>query len=102
MTTLTFIIGIILILALIVLFSPNIVYFIHSKHFSWREHYNESIPRKNYLYTINRNGKYETIVDYWSNPILFLTIEKELGNDTYIIMSKELTDEEYKYYHSKN
>ena len=89
MTTLTFITGIALILALIALFSPNIVYFIHKKHFNWREHYNESIPRKNYLYTINRNGKYETVVDFWSNPILFLIIEKELA------------DEEYKYYHSK-
>lgn len=58
------------------------------------------MKRDYYLYTILRNGQYETIADAYSNPILFLIVEKELGNETYLLNQLVITEEEYKYYHS--
>lgn len=53
------------------------------------------MERKFYLYTVLRNGKYETLVDAYSNPVIFLLLEKELGNETYMINHIEITKEDY-------
>lgn len=53
---------------------------------------------KKYHLTILRNGKYETIFGEMSSITNFLLIEKELGHETFIIYSRELSDEEYKSY----
>ena len=99
MNIITFFISIGFLLTVIGLLSPNVCYFIHKKHFNWVEKDNSNLKRANYLYTIKRNGEFKTIFDYWSHPLMFLAIEKELGNDTYILLSKELTDAEFNYYH---
>lgn len=61
----------------------------------------ENLERNNYLFTIIRNGKTQTIVCFSTNPIIFLKVEKEIGNETHILFAKTLTDEEYKFYHNK-
>lgn len=53
------------------------------------------MKRSHWLYTVLRNGKYETLLDVNSNPIMFLIIEKELGNETFLINQLEINKEEY-------
>lgn len=50
---------------------------------------------KKYHLTIIRNGKYQTIFGEMESITSFLKIEKELGNDTHILYSRELRDEEW-------
>jgi hypothetical protein len=50
---------------------------------------------KKYHLTILRNGKYETIFGEMSSVTSFLLIEKELGHETYVLYSRELTDSEF-------
>jgi hypothetical protein len=50
---------------------------------------------KKYHLTILRNGKYETLFGEFSYIGSFLSIEKELGREVYILYSRELTDTEY-------
>jgi hypothetical protein len=57
------------------------------------------MKRSYWLYTILRNGKYETIFDAHSNPIIFLCLEKSLGNETFLINQLEITKEEFEYLH---
>jgi hypothetical protein len=49
---------------------------------------------KKYHLTILRNGKYETIFGEMSSIESFLLIESELGYETHIIYSRELSKEE--------
>jgi len=49
---------------------------------------------KKYHLTILRNGKYETIFGEMSSVTSFLLIEKEVGNETYVLYSRELTESE--------
>ncbi len=96
----TFYIAIGLILTLISLLSPNICYFIHKKHFIWIVKQELGLKRANYLYTINRYGRIETVVDCYSHPLIFLAVEKQLGNDTHLLFIKELSDVEFNYYYN--
>ena len=50
---------------------------------------------KKYHLTILRNGKYETIFGEMSSIENFLLIESELGYETHIIYSRELSKEEW-------
>jgi hypothetical protein len=50
---------------------------------------------KKYHLTILRNGKYETIFGEMSSITIFLLIEKEVGNETYVLYSRELTESEW-------
>jgi len=50
---------------------------------------------KKYHLTILRNGKYKTIFGEMSSIESFLAIEHELGYETYIIYSRELSKEEW-------
>ena len=50
---------------------------------------------KKYHLTILRNGKYETIFGEMTSIENFLLIESELGYDTHIIYSRELSKEEW-------
>ncbi len=58
------------------------------------------MKRGYWLYTIIRNGTYQTIVDFHSNPINFLVIERELGHKTFIVNRLEITKEEYDFWQS--
>lgn len=60
------------------------------------------LPRTYMFYTIKRNNKTITIVDAHSNMLVFLEVEKELGNKTFILYAKELTKEEYDFYIENN
>lgn len=60
------------------------------------------LPRTYMFYTIKRNNKTMTIVDEHSNMLVFLEIEKELGNKTFMLFAKELTKEEYDFYIENN
>jgi hypothetical protein len=51
---------------------------------------------KKYHLTILRNGKFLTIFDEMSSITSFLMVEKQLGNETQILYSKELSDDEWK------
>jgi hypothetical protein len=51
-----------------------------------------------WLLTILRNGEYVTIADNYTNPLIFLKIEQELGYETYLINQLEITEEEYDYF----
>lgn len=84
---------------LISLFSPNIVYLIHKHWFIWKKHKNliNSTLRKNYLFTVNRNGDILNLIDCHTHPLLFLAVEKELGHNTIMLNYKELNDEDYEY-----
>jgi len=50
---------------------------------------------KKYHLTILRNGKLETLFGEMSSVTSFLMIETELGYETYILYSRELTDSEW-------
>jgi hypothetical protein len=50
---------------------------------------------KKYQLTILRNGKYQTIFGEMSSITSFLMIEKEIGNETHILYSRELSDSEF-------
>lgn len=58
------------------------------------------MKRGYWLYTIERNGIKQTIVDQSSNPVIFLSIEKEVGHSTVILHSIEISSEDYYYYHN--
>ena len=60
------------------------------------------MKRGYWLFTVLRNGKYITLVDSMTNPIIFLAIEKELMNETFLINQFELTENEYKFYKNIN
>lgn len=47
---------------------------------------------KLYHLTILRDGKYETIFGEMTSVENFILIEKELGRDTHVLYSRELTD----------
>lgn len=51
-----------------------------------------------WLFTILRNGKYDTVVDCYTNPLIFLKVEQQLGYETYLINQLEITEEEYNYF----
>ena len=51
---------------------------------------------KKYHLTILRNGKYQTIFFETSSVTSFLMVEKRLGNETHILYSRELSDDEWK------
>jgi hypothetical protein len=51
---------------------------------------------KKYHLTILRNGKYQTIFFETSSVTSFLMVEKQLGNETHILYSRELSDDEWK------
>lgn len=55
---------------------------------------------KKYHLTILRNAVYTTIIGEMSSIVTFLLIEKEVGNDTHILYSRELSDDEYKIFKS--
>lgn len=50
-----------------------------------------------YILTVLRNGEYDTIVGEL-NLVKFILIEKELGNNTFIIHSVEISQHEYNFY----
>jgi hypothetical protein len=50
---------------------------------------------KKYHLTILRNDIYETIFGEMSSIASFLLIEKELGNKTYVLYSRELSKDEW-------
>jgi len=50
---------------------------------------------KKYHLTILRNGTYQTIFGEMSSITSFLLIEKEIGNDTVILYSRELSEDEW-------
>lgn len=56
--------------------------------------------RNYWLLTIQRDKSTETIA-YEGNLIYFILIERELGSDTNILWSKEITKDEYFYYHKQ-
>jgi hypothetical protein len=49
---------------------------------------------KIYHLTILRNGKHQTIMGRFRCITSFLIIEKELGNETFVIYSREITTDE--------
>lgn len=51
---------------------------------------------KKYHLTLLRNGRYKTVFGEMTSIESFIAIEKELGNDTHILYSRELTDTEWK------
>jgi hypothetical protein len=51
---------------------------------------------KKYHLTILRNGKCKTIFGEMSSITSFLMVEKQLGNETHILYSRELSDDEWK------
>ena len=51
---------------------------------------------KAYHLTILREGKYETIFGEMTSIENFILIEKELGRDTHVLYSRELTDYDWK------
>ena len=53
------------------------------------------MKRSYWLYTVLRNGKYQTLVDAYSNPTMFLIIEKEIGNETFLINQLEISKKDY-------
>ena len=57
------------------------------------------LKMKKYHLTILRNGKYQTIFGEMSSITNFLLIERELGYETYVLYSREITNEEYNQYH---
>jgi hypothetical protein len=50
---------------------------------------------KKYHLTILRNDKYETIFGEMSSITSFLLIEKQIGNKTHVLYSRELTESEW-------
>jgi hypothetical protein len=50
---------------------------------------------KKYHLLIIRNGEYKTIYGEMSSIVSFLLIEKELGNETHVFYSRELTEDEW-------
>jgi hypothetical protein len=50
---------------------------------------------KKYHLTILRNGKHRTIFGEISSIASFLIIEKESGNETHILYSRELSEDEW-------
>lgn len=50
---------------------------------------------KRYHLTVIRNGKYQTIFEEMTSLEAFLAIEAEVGHDTHIIYSRELSTEEW-------
>ena len=50
---------------------------------------------KYYHLTIIRNGKHQTIFGEMSSIAAFLLFEKEVGHETFILYSREMTQEEY-------
>jgi hypothetical protein len=51
---------------------------------------------KFYHLTILRNGIYQTIFGEFTSITTFLLIEKEIGNETFVLYSREITDDEYR------
>jgi hypothetical protein len=51
---------------------------------------------KQYHLTILRDGKYETIFGEMTSIENFVLIEKELGRDTHVLYSRELSDYDWK------
>jgi hypothetical protein len=49
---------------------------------------------KTYHLTILRNGKHQTIMGHFSSITSFLIIQKELGHETFVIYSREITTDE--------
>ncbi len=47
---------------------------------------------KAYHLTILRDGKYETIIGEMTSIENFILIERELGRDTHVLYSRELTN----------
>jgi hypothetical protein len=52
----------------------------------------------NYLFTIERDGVKKTIIDRHTNPLIFLSIEKEVGYNTILLFVMEITEDEYYFY----
>ena len=52
----------------------------------------------NYLFTIERDGVKKTIVDRYTNPLLFLSTEKKLGYNTILLFVMEIAEDEYYFY----
>jgi len=50
---------------------------------------------KKYHLTILRNGEYQTVFGEMSSITSFLMVEKQLGNETHILYSRELSDDEW-------
>jgi len=53
---------------------------------------------KKYHLTILRNGKYVTVFGEMTSIVSFLAIESELGYETHILYSRELSKEEWETY----
>ena len=53
---------------------------------------------RKYHLTVLRNGKYQTIFGEMTSIENFLLIENELGHDTHILYSRELSNYEWEHY----
>lgn len=53
---------------------------------------------RKYHLTVLRNGKYQTIFGEMTSIENFLLIENELGHDTHILYSRELSNYEWELY----
>jgi hypothetical protein len=56
---------------------------------------------KYYHLTILRDGKYVTAFAHTSSITNFLLIEKTLGREVYILYSREIDEEQYNLFYSK-